>query len=170
VSPPGRTIVQSSSLGGQRGVRLRLGLEVGTHRLRPGGRIGGPHRADHQVAPHAGAARGVEQLDRGAEVDRALALGPAARPRAGGEDDRVGPLDVLRDVVERLEVGEHGLRAGGVDAGRVARVADERARGVAARGQQPRQAQRDPPVAAGDDDGAHRENPPAVLTTRTAEQ
>jgi hypothetical protein len=46
----------------------------------------------------------------------------------------------------------HGRGAGGAHAGLVIGVADQRAHRVSAGAEQRRQAQRDPPVAAGDDD------------------
>jgi NAD+ kinase len=136
----------------QRRVRVRLRLEVRPHLLGAGARVVGADRAHHQVPPHAGRLRRLDQLHGSGVVDRPLALGPAARPRARGEHHRVRTGDARGDVVERLEIRHHRLRSDVRDAGRVVRVADQRPHAVPARAQQPRQPQRDLPVPSGDDD------------------
>ena len=141
----------------QRRVGVALGLEVDGEDVVVAlgrGRVGGPHRADHHVARDAGLLGRVHQLDRAVAVERALALGAGVRARAGGEHDRVGALDLRRERVGvlGLEVGDHGLGAGGAHVGLVVGVADEGAHAVAPFGETAGQEQCDLPVAAGDDD------------------
>ena len=61
-----------------------------------------PHAADDHVAAHPGLLRRRDQLHRAAVVHRLLALGPAPGTGAGGEHDRVGAGDRLRDSSSSL--------------------------------------------------------------------
>ena len=95
--------------------------------------------------------RGLDALQRAAEVDRLLALRPAPGSRAGGEDDRVGAADVRPDVIG-LEVAEHGMGPVGLEVGDVVRVADQPACGVATLREQSQEATGDLSVPSGDED------------------
>ena len=136
---------------GERLVGVVLGLLVGPHLL--GGRRGvaRAHRGDHQVAAHAERLGGLDQLDRAAVVDGALALGPAAGAGAGGEHDRVGGAEVRGRVV-LLEVAQHRHGAVGLEVGRVVGVADQAAGVVAGGGELPEEMAGDLSVPAGDED------------------
>ena len=85
-------------------------------------------------------------------VDRQLALGAAARSRAGREDDGVRPLDRLGYLIRAggLEVDQDRLGSVGAQVVDVLALADQPEDGVAARHQQPRQAARHLPVPACD--------------------
>ena len=109
------------------------------------------HRGDHQEAGDAEFLRGLDALQRAAEVDGALSLGPAPGARARGVDDRVRAADMRADVVG-LEVAEHRVGPVGFQIGRVGRVADQPASGVSTLREQSHEATGDLSVASGDED------------------
>ena len=78
---PGRTIVQSSVLAATRASASAFARRYGPHRLRPGVRVLRADRGDDHEAGDAERLGGLDALDRGAEVDGALALGARARAR-----------------------------------------------------------------------------------------
>ena len=149
---PDDRVLEAAGL--QRGVGLSLGAEVdGEGVVTLVVRVGA-HRADDHVARDPVGLGGLDQLDRAAVVHRLLALGPAARARAGGEDHRIHSADRLRDLLPagRLEVADDRLATRLSHVVGVIGVADQRDDLVAVLAQQPRQVQRDLPVASGDGD------------------
>ncbi len=96
-------------------------------------------------------ARGVNELDRAAVVDRPLPRRSAARARAGGEDDRVRPRDRVVDL-DVLDVEHDRLGADLLEVRGLLGLADDPPRAVAALGEDLLEPQRDLPVATDDDD------------------
>ena len=90
-----------------------------------------------------------EQLTAPSRSIDPLRSGTAAGPGAGGEDDRVGAGDRLRELLRRrrLEVADHRLGAVGPVVVGVAGVADQATDPIATPGQQPRQPPGDLPCA-----------------------
>jgi hypothetical protein len=140
--------------GGERLVGVGLGLEVGPHRSLPRLRRVGADRRDDDVALDPQVPGGVDQLDRGAVVDRALALRAAAGPGAGGEDDSAGARDLRGDRVRLgvFEVDDDRLGAGGRDVGGMIGVAHQGPDAVSRVAEEALEAQRDLSVASGDGD------------------
>src|SRR5215212_8851710 len=122
-----------------------LGAEIRTHRLRAPLRVVRAHRAEHQVAAHPTFLRRLDQLGGPAVVHRLLALGPAPRSGAGGEDDGFAPLDRPPDPPSDLlgfQIDHHRLGAVGLDIARLLLLADEPPDLVAFFGQHPYQTPR----------------------------
>src|SRR5215203_6018963 len=130
-----------------------LGAEIRTHRLRAPFRVVRAHRTEHQVVAHPTFLRGLDQLGGPAVVHRLLALGPAPRSGAGGEDDGLAPLDRTPDPLSDLlgfQIDHHRLGAVGLDITRLLLFADEPPDLVAIFGQHPYQTPRRLAVRASD--------------------
>jgi hypothetical protein len=94
-----------------------------------------------------------------------LALGSAARPRAGREDGRVRPVQEPFEVPgrRRLQVADRGLRARRPQVARLLGLADDARDLVPAPGEQPLQPQRDLAMSARDDN-SHTPDPTPGLS------
>src|SRR5215217_3062889 len=136
-------VVEATAL--QTFVGAGLGAEIRTHRLRAPFRVVRAHRAEHQVAAHPTFLRTLDQLGGPAVVHGFLALGPAPRSGAGGEDDGLAPLDRTPDPPSDLlgfQIDHHRLGAVGLDIARLLLLADEPPDLVAFFGQHPYQTPR----------------------------
>src|SRR5215217_77515 len=136
-------VVETTAL--QTFVGAGLGAEIRTHCLRAPFRFVRAHRAEHQVAAHPTILRGLDQLGGPPVVHGLLALGPAPRSGASGEDDGLAPLDRTPDPPSDLlgfQIDHHRLGAVGLDIARLLLLADEPPDLVAFFGQHPYQTPR----------------------------
>ena len=117
----------------------------------------GVHEHRHHDEPaHPRRGGRVDQLDGALAVDRVRGLGASAPTRAGAEDDRVGPLQRLRQLLGRGrdQVEHQRLDPGRIEVGRLPGGADQPDRLVPPRGEQRTEPQPDLAMTSGDD-GSH---------------
>src|SRR5919112_2091598 len=144
-------VVETTAL--QTSVGAGLGAEIRTHRLRASLRVARANRAEHQVAAHPMFLRSLNQLGGPAVVHRLLALGPATRSGAGGENDGVAPLNRPPDPLSNLlgfQVDHHRLGTVRLDIACLLLLADESPDLVTIFGQHPYQTPRRLAVRASD--------------------